>query len=151
MGSLGKILALGLVLLLLGFAVWVRLTPSDPADWHRSSGLRDVGDERGEGSFIATRPLGDRSGAEVLAALDAAALATPRTRRLAGSPGEGMITWVTRSAFWGFPDYTTAWVDTDTVTVHGRLRFGRSDLGVNEARVRAWLAAIGMDGGGQSR
>jgi hypothetical protein len=149
MGSLGKIIALAL--LLLGFAGWVRLAPSDPADWHRPSGLRDLGDERAEGSFAATRPLGERSGAEVLAALDAAALATPRTRRLAGSPGEGMITWVTRSAVWGFPDYTTAWVEGDRFTVHGRLRFGRGDMGVNEARVRAWLAAIGAEAGGQSR
>lgn len=150
MGSLGKILALGLALVVLGFAAWVRLAPTDPADWHRRpSGLRGLGDERGEGSFAATRPLGRRSGAEVLAALDAVALATPRTRRLGGSPEEGIVTWVTRSAVWGFPDYTTAWVGADTVTVFGRLRYGRSDMGVNEARVCAWLAAIGMDAAAQ--
>jgi hypothetical protein len=43
-----------------------------------------------------------------LARLDEIALATPRTTRLAGSPDEGRITWITRSALWGFPDYTTA-------------------------------------------
>ena len=43
-----------------------------------------------------------------LAALDAVAMAWPRTERLAGGPEEGRITWVTRSALVGFPDYTTA-------------------------------------------
>ena len=32
----------------------------------------------------------------------------PRTKTLAGRAGEGMITWVTRSRLFGFPDYTTA-------------------------------------------
>ena len=42
-----------------------------------------------------------------LAAIDAAARATPRTRVLAGSVEAGMITYVTRSRLWAFPDYTT--------------------------------------------
>ncbi|MCU0911304.1 MAG: DUF1499 domain-containing protein [Rhodobacteraceae bacterium] len=151
MGSLPKVMLAALVLAVAGAALWVRLAPADPADWHRPTALRDPGDERGAGSFAATRLLGERSGTEVLAALDAAALATPRTRRLAGSPEEGIVTWVTRSALWGFPDYTTAWVQADSFTVYGRLRFGRSDFGVNEARVRAWLVGIGADPPGQSR
>jgi uncharacterized protein (DUF1499 family) len=83
---------------------------------------------------------------EVLAALDAIARATPRTRVLAGSVAEGKITYVTRSAFWGFPDYTTVLA----VPVEGgaapviwaRQRYGRGDLGVNRARVERWLAAL---------
>ena len=74
------------------------------------------------------------------------ATATPRTHRLAGSPEAGRITWITRSRLWGFPDYTTAQV-TQTPTgprldIHARLRFGRSDMGVNAARLHAWLAQL---------
>ena len=82
-----------------------------------------------------------------LTRLDEIALATPRTTRLAGSPEEGRITWVTRSALWGFPDYTTAQamthdVATSGVTLFARSRFGREDLGVNAARLRDWLSRL---------
>ncbi len=46
--------------------------------------------------------------AATLAALDRIALATPRTRRLAGSAAEGRITWETRSALWAFSGLHTA-------------------------------------------
>ena len=52
--------------------------------------------------------VAERSPEDVLARLDAIALQTPRTMRLDGSPEDGLITWVTRSAVFGFPDYTTA-------------------------------------------
>ena len=32
--------------------------------------------------------------------------------------------------------------DGDVLKIYGRLRFGRSDLGVNKARVEGWLAAL---------
>jgi uncharacterized protein (DUF1499 family) len=84
--------------------------------------------------------------AEALSQLDAIAMATARTTRLSGSPDEGRITWITRSALWGFPDYTTAEAVPDAtgsrLTVHARLRFGRSDLGVNAARLRDWLPRL---------
>lgn len=80
---------------------------------------------------------------DALARLDAIAMATPRTLRLAGSPETGSITWITRSRLWGFPDYTTAQItETDTgprLDIFARLRFGRSDLGVNAARLQAWV------------
>jgi uncharacterized protein (DUF1499 family) len=80
--------------------------------------------------------------ADLLARLDAIALATPRTIRLAGSPADGRITWVTRSLLWGFPDYTTAEARPDGLYIHARLRFGRSDLGVNAARLQDWLGRL---------
>ena len=82
----------------------------------------------------------------VLHALDRIALATPRTSTLKGDVKEGMITYITRSRVFGFPDYTTVQVIADgqgsRVTLYGRLRFGRSDFGVNEARIRGWLKAL---------
>ncbi len=82
----------------------------------------------------------------LLARLDAIALATPRTKRLAGSPAEGRITWITRSVLWGFPDYTTAEARPEgsatTLTVIARHRFGHQDLGVNARRLQDWRAAL---------
>ncbi|MFZ1468288.1 MAG: DUF1499 domain-containing protein [Paracoccaceae bacterium] len=78
----------------------------------------------------------------VLAQLDAIALATPRTIRIAGSVADGRITWQTRSLIWGFPDYTTAEAREDGLYIYARLRFGRSDMGVNAARLQDWLAQL---------
>lgn len=84
--------------------------------------------------------------AELLTQLNSIALATPRTHLLAGSVEEGMITYVTRSRVFGFPDYTTVQVEAQAggslATLYGRLRFGKSDLGVNRGRIRGWLRAV---------
>ena len=150
---------IGLVLALVLFGAWVRLAPSDPAVWHvdPSVGLPAGGlpvSRLGEPPQIETSRNSARVVAEVLgqahlalARLEEIAQATPRTTRLAGSPEEGRITWVTRSALWGFPDYTTAQAlttdaATSEVTILARSRFGESDLGVNEARLRDWLARL---------
>lgn len=131
----------GLLAALLAFAAYVRLAPSDPARWHVAVTADTPPGEvvAGEGS-ARLRLAGD--GQALLARLDAVALATPRTVRLAGTVAEGRITWVTRSALWGFPDYTTAEVQADGLVIHARLRFGQSDIGVNAARLRAWKAEL---------
>jgi len=147
-----------LALIVLGGMAYIRLAPSDPARWHvmappadgsvggepASAGIDAVKEVPGGAHAMLTVP--DAAPADVLARLDAIALATPRTRRLAGSPGDGMITWVTRSAVFGFPDYTTAAARADgavtTLTLHARQRFGRRDLGVNAARLRDWIARL---------
>ncbi|MEM9843514.1 MAG: DUF1499 domain-containing protein, partial [Pseudomonadota bacterium] len=79
---------------------------------------------------------------ETLAALDEIARATPRTTILAGSVEDGIVTYVTRSALMGFPDYTTVSLSDGALTLYARLRFGQSDLGVNAARLEAWLRAL---------
>lgn len=80
--------------------------------------------------------------ADLLARLDRVALSDPRTRRLAGSPDAGRITWESRSLIWGFPDYTTAELRADGLYIHARLRFGGSDMGVNAARLADWLSRL---------
>jgi len=143
------LLLLAAVLGVLAFGAWVRLAPSDPGQWHTDPAAASPG----EGRFVVKPEGGDTEGpllqmpAEAaLAALDAIARDTPRTNVLAGSPAEGRITYVTRSALWGFPDYTTvSAVETDAGTrllIHARLRFGGSDMGVNAARVERWLEAL---------
>lgn len=143
-------LALLLLLPVLGFAGWVRLAPVDPARWHVAPdpGLWSEAAPWDQvipltgGALLRLSP--DRGApADLLARLDAIALQTPRTRRLAGSQDEGRITWETRSRLWGFPDYTTAEARADGLYIHARLRFGRSDMGVNAARLSDWLARLG--------
>jgi hypothetical protein len=139
----------GLLAALVAFAAYVRLAPLDPARWHVSPSLYGW-DHDGPWDQVvpleggASLRLSAAAGAPevLLSRLVAIATDTPRTTRLAGSAAEGRITWVTRSALWGFPDYTTAEVRPDGLYVYGRLRFGRSDMGVNAARLEAWRVAL---------
>ncbi|MBC7479095.1 MAG: DUF1499 domain-containing protein [Pseudorhodobacter sp.] len=135
----------------IALCLWVRLAPSDPAIWHVA-----ITDQTPATSGlcidqIRTQPNGARATcllegdpATVLAKLDSIALATPRTTLLAAT--DGMTTWVTRSKLMGFPDYTTAQVRADPqgtrLDIYARQRFGSSDLGVNAARLVAWLTGL---------
>lgn len=121
---------------LVGVAIWVRVAPSDPSRWHVP--IRGEDDADFEGGV--RRVVGGDS--DVMARLQSLILATARTRVLAGSVDEGRVTYVTRSALWGFPDYTTVELRKGEIAILGRLRFGRSDLGVNKARVEGWLQAL---------
>ena len=132
----------GLLAVLVATSGYIRLAPSDPARWHGSPLADGPWGRITEGEGWASLRLETRAAGEVLARLDAIALATPRTRRLAGSVEEGRITWVTRSALWGFPDYTTAEARADGLYIQARQRFGRGDMGVNAERLRGWQVAL---------
>ncbi len=147
---IGFSVIVALVLALMGY---VRLAPVDVAQWHinlqttRPPGLPTVPAVAGADPVLAVAggayaDLATADPAATLARLDATALATPRTRRIAGSVAEGHVTWETRSALWGFPDYTTAQITPSGLLLYARLRFGSSDLGVNAARLRQWLAQL---------
>ena len=120
----------------MALGAYIRLAPSDAAQWHVApAGTANEDMPGGVIRIVETGPDG-------LAQLDKIAQATPRTSVLAGSVEDGMITYVTRTKVIGFPDYTTAQQDGDTLRIHARLRFGRSDFGVNRDRVEGWLAAL---------
>lgn len=141
----------GAILLLFCAAVaYVRLSPLDPDRWHRAL---DVAPDAPNGTVFdvspghaAFRADYDVPALQLLQEFEAVALATPRTARFAGSPGDGMITYVTRSRVIGFPDLTTVTATPNngktTLVAHGRLRFGVSDLGVNAARIGGWIDAL---------
>jgi uncharacterized protein (DUF1499 family) len=115
---------------------YIRLAPSDPAVWHQMPDtVQDRDFANGLIRVVETGPEG-------LAQLDAIATATPRTERLFGAVEEGLVTYVTRSAVFGFPDYTTARQSGDRLEIHARARFGKSDLGVNQQRVEGWIEAL---------
>lgn len=124
------------VALVVGAGAYVRLAPSDPARWHVA--LVSTESQNLPGGVLRVV----ETGPDGLQRLDEIAQTTPRTTVLAGSVSEGMVTYITRTKWIGFPDYTTAQQDGDTLRIHGRLRFGRKDFGVNRARVDGWLTAL---------
>ncbi|XDA99596.1 DUF1499 domain-containing protein [Sulfitobacter sp. LCG007] len=127
-----------LSVLILGGALlaYIRLAPSDPDRWHVPVGYTEDADMR-DGA-VRVIP----AGADTFARIDAAAQALPRTQVLAGSVAQGRITYVTRSAAVGFPDYTTVEETDGKVKLYARQRFGRSDFGVNRARLERLLGAL---------
>lgn len=133
-----------LVVVLLGY---IRLAPTDPSLWHKhAGGMPVMGEKTSQGSYTWRQPV-EGDGRDLLQAWDAAAMATPRTERLDGSIDAAMITYVTRSKWVGFPDYTTIGIfdgapEGRYLEAYGRLRFGRSDFGVNAERVKAWRATV---------
>lgn len=137
-------LGLGLGLL----AVYIRFAPSDPAAWHIALNPRPAPLGAPSRSVVALDGAAyvDIAGdAETLHQLDAIARATPRTQQVAGQAAEGRITWVTRSRLIGFPDYTTAQLGPHGITLYARLRFGRSDSGVNAARLQNWTDLLSQN------
>ena len=137
-----KYLVLFVLVLLAGLWLYVRFAPSDPARWHVDP---ETADAPAGGSFRTRFEMAVPPEA-ALSAVQAVALETPRTKVFAGAPHDRRITFVTRSRFWGFPDYTTV-AATDhsggsRLTVLARLRFGSADLGVNRARVEGWLQSL---------
>jgi uncharacterized protein (DUF1499 family) len=128
--------------------VYARTARIDPARWHVAPEEPDptAPDIDTANSRLSLRSF-DTPPAAVQSALDAIIRATPRTSLLAGSVDDAMITYVTRSGVFGFPDITTAVARADdrggtSVIVFGRAVMGYSDLGENARRVDGWLGAL---------
>ena len=121
---------------IVGVLGYIRLGPSDAARWHVAPNF--TADKDFPGGAVRLVEIG----ANGLERLDVIARATTRTSVLAGSVEEGMVTYVTRSAVIGFPDYTTVQQDGEQLKLYARLRFGRSDFGVNHARIKGWLDTL---------
>jgi len=145
-----KIAGLVLLVLLAGLMVYIRFAPTDAARWHVDPMTAPVPAMNGwllrDGDGSAPSPVFAADQVALLAALDAVAMASPRTDRVAGSPEEGRITWVTRTRIMGYPDYTTvttvAGADGTRLVILGRQRFGSGDWGVNRARIEDWVARV---------
>lgn len=149
-------LAAGLVVAILGMDAFVRLAPSDPARWHgdplsapgtgKPNSFRLIPEGMHAEAADGVAPTFSMTAGELALAFDRMALAQPRTRRLAGSPEAGAVTYVQRSRVFGFPDYISVrFFDLpdggSSLAIWSRARFGHGDMGVNRARVENWLAA----------
>lgn len=117
-------------------AGYIRLAPASPDRWHQPLDFEEDRDLKG--GVMRVIP----GGPEDWLRLDTLIRATPRTKVVFGHPGEGRVTYETRSAVMGFPDYTTIETHGETIRIFARLRFGRSDFGVNRARVARWLEVL---------
>jgi uncharacterized protein (DUF1499 family) len=94
--------------------------------------------------------------ARLFAAVNAVAAAQPRTFLAVSYPDRLQGHWVARSAVFNFPDLIAAEVqpngpDASTLILYSRSVYGRSDLGVNQSRLRAWLAALDATLGRQTK
>jgi len=127
------------VLLFVG-TLYVRLAPSDPAQWHVDPAtVTDVNLDNqylekttvpGEVSAVAAS-LSKILGGEVVS----------------GSFEAGFVTVVVRTPLYGYPDYVSvriaeAGTGTSDVTLFSRSRFGKLDLGANKARVERVLSEL---------
>lgn len=144
-----KSVALLILTILAGLQVYIRLSTVDPAEWHidlvtaRPASLvpfpsPEITVQEGA-AFVDLTPADSQATLTKLAEI---AASTPRTTIFAGSVTEGHITWQTCSLLWGFPDYTTAQITPQGLTLYARLRFGKGDMGVNAARLKDWLGQL---------
>ena len=127
---------------LVAASVYVRTSQPDLAEFTTIPQVTEPTDSATMNSFLAARAL-SVPGPEALAAVRDTALATPRTKLVAGSVEAGKMTFQTRSRVMGFPDYSTVAVEGDLLAIYARSRFGKGDMGVNKARVQDWLGQLG--------
>lgn len=130
-------LALWLILCVGVVAVgYIRLAPSPAGDWHVPLEFASDRTIKGGAMRVFDAPRED------FAKLDQIIRGTPNVKVLAGSLKEGRKTFIVRSRVVGFPDYVTIQFDGVQIKVFSRLRYGRSDFGVNAARIDGWLDAL---------
>ncbi len=122
-----------LLLILVGAIAYVRLTPVKMRT--RMDVPDQVGDYGVAGGFTAVRAVPDASALEKV---KAALLLEPRTEIVAQDP----LTFVTRSRVFGFPDITYLTLADGHLVVQGHLVYGKSDMGVNKARILRILDAL---------
>lgn len=125
-----------LAFIALAFVAYVRLVPLSAERFHISINATEDADKKGAAIRIVP------NAADGLQKLANTLEAMPRTSLLSGSVAQGHVTYVTRSKWMGFPDYTTLEQSGDCIKMFARLRFGRQDMGVNAARLRKLIAAL---------
>ena len=140
-----KTLAFGIAGLTAGAVAFVRLTPVDVAPYHVPPAPPAAGESDTINSFTTARTIATPP-EDLLRVLRSMAVEQPRTRLVAGSVEDNLMTFETRSALMGYPDMTTVTVtegDVPLLVVHAQSVYGKGDMGVNKARVRDWLARLG--------
>ena len=139
--------------MLVYFFVWPRFAPVNAEKWHVDP--ETVQKTRRPNQYLvrdgadAQSPVFDMPASAVFDHFDKIARQKPNVTLVAGDPATGWATYEQRSKKVQYPDYISVRA-TDLedgrskLSIYSRSRFGRSDLGVNEARVTNWLAALGQ-------
>lgn len=138
-------LLVALGVLLAGILLWVRVAPSDPAQWHVDP-VTVADPSTPNWSRIAAGEIVAPTGT-LAPRIEAALAGEERVALLAGLLAEGWATYVQRSRLMGYPDYLSIRIlpagdGQETLVVLSRSRFGQSDLGVNAARLARLRAAL---------
>lgn len=120
------------LILIVAVVGYVQLAPSDPQRWHQDVTAEQDKDFAGGAIRVVDVDL---------AAMDAV-IRKSGAKVLSGSVAEGHITYISRTKIAGFPDYVTVQQHGDQLRIFSRLRFGKSDLGVNKRRVEQWLSQL---------
>lgn len=145
----------------LGFLAYtVRTATHDPAVWHvdprtvppseTPNDYRIAIQALAEYPVDMAAPIYDIDAATLALAFDDFVMRQPRVERVAGSPEEGWVTYVQRTPQLLVPDYISVRffdlegenVGRSTLAIYSRSRYGYGDMGVNEKRAKAWLAAL---------
>lgn len=124
------------LVVVIGGLLWVRFAPTNPSNWHVDPTVAaDPGVSGVLLQYMVDRP-------DALSAFADIAMGQPNTRLIAGSVSENCLTFETRTKWVGFPDYITVTYQHGALVILSRLRYGRSDLGVNKRRLKAWLQSL---------
>lgn len=133
------ILVIGfLVLMGIGLALYARLTPLPSARFSSVTGPIAPGKHMLGGGVKYVLPLADLP-PNAMVKLSQIIKETPRTVPHDALKGQA---FVTRSKFFGFPDITLMWEQDGHLHLFAHLVIGKSDLGVNAARVDGWLKQL---------
>lgn len=133
------ILGAGIVLfLVVGLAIFARVKPLPSERFSGFSGPNTPGKHLLDGGVKYVLPLADLP-KNALAKLTEIIKASPRSKPHETLKGRA---FVTRSKAFGFPDITLLWEQDGQLHIHAHLVIGKSDLGVNAARVDGWLEQL---------
>jgi uncharacterized protein (DUF1499 family) len=142
--------AIGLIIVIaVALAAYVRLASDDPDKWHvdpagqtSTKAVNDFVVAPSGGDMES--PVYDMTPEALMTAFQRVALAQPNTTLL--GERDGFATYIQRTKLMAYPDYVSVRaVAADggaQLYVYSRSRYGRSDLGVNKARVSAWLKKL---------
>jgi hypothetical protein len=149
-----KILVIGLLVVVAGVMAYVRFAPTDAAMWHvdpraiskpakpNNWMIRPVGGDDRPPNYEAEVPV-------LVAAIEAAVDQMGDMRLIAGNAQSGHLTYISRTKWMAFPDFTTFRVySTDggsSFAAFSRARFGEADMGYNRARLEALLPLIAAE------
>lgn len=147
---------LAIIAIAAGLLLYVRLAGHDASVWHVDPLTAPTPQTPNSWRVVPAGTAAPTAGqvsalyaakpADLMAALEKVALAEADTIRLAGGD-EGYVTYVQRTPLVKYPDYVSvraidAGNGQSTLALLSRSRYGKSDLGVNKARVERWLAGL---------
>lgn len=142
--------AIGLIIVILvAFMGYVRLASDDPARWHKDPAGRTS--SKAVNDFVVApsggdleSPVFDKTSEALMTAFQRMALAQPNTTLL--GERDGFATYVQRTKLMAYPDYISVRAvpaeGGAQLHIYSRSRYGRSDLGVNKARILGWLKKL---------